>query len=69
MPSDFLSSGGSKGGRTKFSQFHAVFRKIWKNCMLAPPSGGLAPPPIGNPGSAPVNHLALQIIVTGLRLL
>ena len=42
----------------KFSQFHAVFRKIWQNHMLAihptpPPSGGLAPPPTGNPGSAP----------------
>ena len=37
----------------KFSQFHAVFRKIWQNHMLAPP-GGLAPPPMGNPGFAPV---------------
>ena len=39
----------------KFSQFHAVFQKIWQNHMLALP-GGLAPPPMGNPGSAPVNH-------------
>ena len=38
----------------KFSQFHAVFRKIWQNHMLASPRG-LAPPPTGNPGSAPVN--------------
>ena len=30
----------------KFSQFHVVFRKIWQNHMLAPP-------PAGNPGSAP----------------
>ena len=29
----------------KFSQFHAVFRKIWQNHMLVPP-------PTGNPGSA-----------------
>ena len=36
----------------KFSQFHAVFHKIWQNHMLAPPRG-LAPPPTGNPGSAP----------------
>ena len=36
----------------KFSQFHAVFRKIWQNHMLVPP-GGLAPPPTGNPRSAP----------------
>ena len=40
----------------KCSKFHAVFRKIWQNHMLAPPSPpprGLAPPPMGNPGSAP----------------
>ena len=36
----------------KFSQYFAVFRKIWQNRMLAPPRG-LAPPPTGNPGSAP----------------
>ena len=36
----------------KFSQFHAVFLKIWQNHMLAPP-GGLVSPPRGNPGSAP----------------
>ena len=30
----------------KFSQFHAVFMKIWQNRMLAPP-------PSGNPGFAP----------------
>ena len=34
-----------------FSEFHAVFHKIWQNHMLSPP-GGLAPPPMGNPGSA-----------------
>ena len=38
----------------KCSQFHAVFRKMWQNHMLVrPPPGGLAPPPTGNPGSAP----------------
>ena len=36
----------------KFSQFHAVFRKIWQNHMLAPPRR-LAPSPTGNPGPAP----------------
>ena len=42
----------------KFSQFHAVFRKIWRNHMLAPPPRGLALPPAGDPGSAPgVNPL------------
>ena len=30
----------------KFSQFHAVFRKMWQNHMLAPP-GGSAPPSYG----------------------
>ena len=34
----------------KFSQFHAVFWKIWQNCMLAPP-------PTGNPGPAPATYL------------
>ena len=49
--------GGAPGARPpygpKFSRFHAVFRKIWQNRMLAPPPRGLAPPPTGNPGSAP----------------
>ena len=51
--------GGASGAHPpmaeKFSQFPAVFRKIWQNHMLAPP-GGLAPPPTGNPGSAPGLH-------------
>ena len=51
-------SGGFRGARPphgpKFSQFHAVFRYIWQNHMLAPPPEGLAPPPTGDPGSAPV---------------
>ena len=41
-------SGGYRGGRSpyspKFSQFHAVFRKIWQNHMLAPPLEGWRPP-------------------------
>ena len=42
-----LNSGGPKGPHApKFSQFHAVFMKIWQNRMLAPP-------PSGNPGFAP----------------
>ena len=35
------------------SQLHAVLGNFWQNLMLAP-SGGLAPPPTGDPGSAPV---------------
>ena len=38
----------------KCSQFHAVFGKFWQYHRLASPPGGLAPPPTGNPGSAPV---------------
>ena len=45
----------------KFSQFHAVFCKIWQNHMFAPP-GGLAPPPMGNPGSAPGFLVEMYII-------
>ena len=44
--------GGAPPYGPNFSQFYAVFRKMWQNHMLAPP-GGLAPPPTGNPGSAP----------------
>ena len=37
-----IHSGGFRGGPgappgPKFSQFHAVFHKIWQNHMLAPP--------------------------------
>ena len=35
------------------SQFHAVFRNIWQNCMLAPPPGGSLRPPTGNRDSVP----------------
>ena len=51
-----LRSGGSKGARgtrppplgSKFFQFHAVFGKIWQNCMLAPtPPRGVGPPLLG----------------------
>ena len=47
-------SGGSKGGVAgarppygpNFSRFHAVFRKIWHNHMLAPPPTGNLDPPM-----------------------
>ena len=50
-----ISSGGFRGGRArrapppppphgpKFSQFHAVFRKIWQNHMLRPSLEGWRP--------------------------
>ena len=62
LPSTVAVPGGWGGGGDgapgvsphgpKCSQFHAVFRKIWKNHMLGRP-GGLAPHPAWNPGSAP----------------
>ena len=52
------NSGGSKGGRegrtpppsaSKFFQFHAVFGRIWQNCVFTPPplEGSRPPPPLG----------------------
>ena len=46
----------------KFSQFHVVLWNIWQNCRLAPPPGGLVPPPTGNPGSAPDNETEVLFI-------
>ena len=48
----------------KFSQFHVVFQKIWQNHMLVPPPPprGLAPPPTGNPGSAPVTNIITRVV-------
>ena len=50
---------------SKFFQFHAVFGKFWRNRMLAPPPGELAPPPRGNPRSATehalqCNHFSIK---------
>ena len=42
-------------GEPKFSQFHAVFRKNLAKSYVGAPRG-LAPPPMGNPRSAPVNY-------------
>ena len=75
----WLFSGGSKRGtlplRNKIFLIHAVFGKI---CMLAPSHGGLAPPPTGNPGSAPafmdvdpltcINSPLVQRLPTSLHL-
>ena len=53
-------SGGSKGGRkvrtpppraSKFFQFHAVFGRIYQNCVFTPPPGRVHAPTWGNPGS------------------
>ena len=48
---DLRGARGTPPRMSKFFQFHAVFRKIWQNRMLAPP-GELVPPPWGNLGSA-----------------
>ena len=55
-----LASGGSKGGRSShtdqnFLHFMQFFNKSGKFVYWRPPPGGLAPPPTGNPGSAPVS--------------
>ena len=50
-----LRGGGMRTSfpRSKFFQFHVVFGKIDKIvCCRCPLSGGLVPPPRGNPGSA-----------------
>ena len=36
-----------------FLNFMQFLGKIWQICMLEPTPGGMAPPPTGNPGSAP----------------
>ena len=33
----------TRAPRSKFFQFHAVFRKFWQNRMLAPPLGSWRP--------------------------
>ena len=51
-----------RGGRTRrappptvqnFLDFMHLFRKIWQKSICWRPPRGLAPPPTGNPGSAP----------------
>ena len=44
----------------KFSQFHADFWKFWQIVGWRP-LGGLAPPPTGNPGSAPVEQECIPV--------
>ena len=61
---NYFNSGGSKGGRRgrappwgpKFSQFHAVFGKIWQNRMLAPPWGVGAP----SSGKSWIRHCSIS---------
>ena len=53
-----------QGGRPYGPTFFLIFAVFGKTCMLAPSPGGLAPPPTGNPGSAPAeNALSLDIFV------
>ena len=57
--------GGARDARPpgpNFLRFHAVFRKNLPNNRLALPPLGLAPPPLGNPGSATV--IFFRICVT-----
>ena len=56
-----VCSGGSKGdpgarpppAKQNFLNFMQFLGIIWHVCMLAPPPGGIAPPPTRNPGSTP----------------
>ena len=58
-----LGSDGSKGGapRPKMFSISCVFLEFLENHRLATPPGGLAPPPMGNPGSAPAGVQILSI--------
>ena len=51
----------------KFSQFHAVFGKIWQNRMLVLPRE-LAPPPRGNPGSATAIYIYIYIYISHVHI-
>ena len=51
-----IPSGGFRGGARpaqNFLNFMQFFAKFGKIICWRPPPGGLAPPPTGNPGSAP----------------
>ena len=57
--------GGARDARPpgpKFLHFHAVFGKNWPNNRLTPPPFGLAPPPLGNPGSATAKWLESRLL-------
>ena len=45
-----------------FLHFQVVFGKNWPNNRLAPPPLELAPPPLGNPGSATEGNTVLQTL-------
>ena len=54
--------GGACPYGPKFSQFRAVFWKIWQNHMLAP-LGGLSPPP----GTAPASNILFKFYNQNLQ--
>ena len=59
----FISVKRKFSGGPNFSKFHVVFGKI---CMSAPSPGGLAPPPTGNPISAPEITIFLIAIIKSI---
>ena len=56
---------GAPGARPsygpKFSQFHAVFLQNLAKSYVGAPPGGLAPPPMRNPGCAPDTYLKFLV--------
>ena len=59
---DSIGCKNIKHNGPKFSHSHAIFRKILQICMLAPPSPGLVPRPMENPGSAPDSRTIVHVI-------
>ena len=51
----------------KFLHFHAVFGKNWPNNRSVRPPLGLAPPPLGNPGSATGGGYFIEIDLNRLK--
>ena len=68
------SSGGSKEAppgacppTQNFLNSMQFFGKCWQYRRLAPPPGGLVPPPVGNPGSAPTQYKSFLTIHEGVK--
>ena len=65
----FFSLADQRGGgwMSNFFLFHAVFGRIWQDCVFTQPPPGLTPPPRGNPGSATAFQSFAEIYFSILR--